>query len=332
MTTPASFGTLLQAFFTEYLLGYKRASLQTVAAYRDTFRLLLQFLSKMRSRQPAQLSFEDVNVASVLAFLDHLEVERKNSVRSRNARLAAVRSFFRFVAFRDPEQVALAAQLLAIPIKRAGRRLVGHLTLEEMDAVIAAPDRTRWGGRRDHALLETLYNSGARVSEIAAIRRSQIVFDTTTSLVLHGKGRKERRVPLWAKTARILETWLKEIGDAPDGFVFPNARGGPLTRDGVSYILAQAVDVAAERCLSLRGKHVTPHIVRHSTAMHLLQSGVECSAIALWLGHESLETTHIYLEADLATKEAALGKLAPPGTTVRRFKATDALLNFLAKL
>jgi site-specific recombinase XerD len=177
-----------------------------------------------------------------------------------------------------------------------------------------------------------LYNSGARVSEIAAIRRSQIAFNSTTSLVLHGKGRKERRVPLWAKTARILETWLKEIGDAPDGFVFPNARGGPLTRDGVSYILDQAVDVAAERCLSLRGKHVTPHIVRHTTAMHLLQSGVECSVIALWLGHESLETTHIYLEADLATKETALGKLAPPGTTVRRFKATDALLNFLAKL
>ncbi len=332
MTTPASFGTLLQVFFTEYLLGYKRASLQTVAAYRDTFRLLLRFLSKTCSRQPAQLSFEDVNVASVLAFLDHLEVERKNSIRSRNARLAAVRSFFRFVAFRDPEQVALAAQLLAIPIKRASRRLVGHLTREEMDAVIAAPVRTCRAGRRDHALLVTLYNSGARVSEIAAIRRSQIVFDTTTSLVLHGKGRKERSVPLWAKTARILETWLKEIGGSPDDFAFPNARGGPLTRDGVRYILDKAVDVAAERCLSLRSKQVTPHVVRHTTAMHLLQAGVDCSVIALWLGHESLETTHIYLEADLKTKQTALGKLAQPGTTVRRFKADDALLTFLAGL
>jgi site-specific recombinase XerD len=177
-----------------------------------------------------------------------------------------------------------------------------------------------------------LYNSGARVSEIAAIRRSQIVFDTTTSLVLHGKGRKERSVPLWAKTARILETWLKEIGGSPDDFAFPNARGGPLTRDGVRYILDKAVDVAAERCLSLRSKQVTPHVVRHTTAMHLLQAGVDCSVIALWLGHESLETTHIYLEADLKTKQTALGKLAQPGTTVRRFKADDALLTFLAGL
>lgn len=332
MTSPASFVTLLQVFFTEYLFGYKRASLQTVAAYRDSFRLFLQFLSKTIGRQPAHLSFDDINVASVLAFLDHIEVERKNSIRSRNARLAAIRSFFRFVAFREPEQVARAAQLLAIPIKRTEHRLVGHLTREEMDAVIAAPDRACRGGRRDHALLLTLYNSGARVSEIAAIRRSQIVFDSTTSLILHGKGRKERSVPLWAKTARILEVWLRETGGSSDDFAFPNARGGRLTRDGIRYILDQAVEVAAKTCISLRSKRVSPHVVRHTTAMHLLQAGVDCSVIALWLGHESLETTHIYLEADLTTKQAALSKLADPGTTVRRFKPDDALLSFLSGL
>ena len=332
MTTPASFAGLLQTFFTEYLLSYKRASPQTVAAYRDTFRLLLQFLGRRSGRQPAQLSFEDLNVASILAFLDYLEVERKNSTRSRNARLAALRSFLRFLAFRNPEQVALAAQLLAIPIKRADSRLVGHLTREEIDALIAAPDRASRRGRRDHALLVTMYNTGARVSEIAAIRRSQIVFDRTTSLVLHGKGRKERSVPLWAKTARILEVWLKEVGGSPDEFAFPNARGRRLTRDGVCYILERAVEVAAKICFSLRTKHVTPHIIRHTTAMHLLQAGVDCSVIALWLGHESLETTHIYLEADLATKQTALGKLAPPGTPLRQFKANDALLTFLSGL
>jgi integrase/recombinase XerD len=332
MTIVGTLAPLLQAFFAQHLLGYKHSSPQTVAAYRDTFRLLLAFLKKLRGREPSQLRLDDVDATAVLAFLDHLEADRKNSIRSRNARLAAVRSFFRFVAFREPAHLALASQMLAIPTKRADRRLVGHLTRQEMDALLAAPDRAQRVGRRDHALLLTMYNTGARVSEIAAVRRSQVTFGGTTLLALHGKGRKDRSVPLWPKTGRILAAWFAELDGAPDGPAFPNARGGPLTRDGVRYILDQAVTVATPRYPSLRVKTISPHVLRHTTAMHLLQSGVECSVIALWLGHESLETTHIYVEADLDTKEAALNKLAPPTTTVRRFKPDDALLAFLAGL
>jgi integrase/recombinase XerD len=332
MTIAGTLAPLVQAFFVQHLLGYKNSSLQTVAAYRDTFRLLLAFLKKLHGREPSQLRLDDVDATAVLAFLDYLETDRKNSIRSRNVRLAAVRSFFRFVAFREPAHVAHVSQVLAIPIKRADRRLVGYLTRQEMDALLAAPDRAQRVGRRDHALLLTLYNSGARVSEIAAVRRSQVTFGSTTRLALHGKGRKDRCVPLWPRTGRILAAWFAELDDRPDGPAFPNARGGSLTRDGVRYILDQAVAVAAPRCSSLRAKTISPHVLRHTTAMHLLQSGVECSTIALWLGHESLETTHIYVEADLVTKEAALNKLAPPKTAVRRFKPNDALLAFLAGL
>ena len=332
MTIAGTLAPLLQAFFVQHLLGYKHSSPQTVAAYRDTFRLLLAFLKKLHGREPSQLRLDDVDATAVLAFLDYLETDRKNSIRSRNARLAAVRSFFRFVAFREPAHVAHVSQVLAIPIKRADRRLVGYLTRQEMDALLAAPDRAQRVGRRDHALLLTLYNSGARVSEIAAARRAQVTFGSTTLLALHGKGRKDRCVPLWPRTGRILAAWFAELDGAPDGPAFPNARGGPLTRDGVRYILDQAVAVAAPRCPSLRAKTISPHVLRHTTAMHLLQSGVECSTIALWLGHESLETTHIYVEADLITKEAALNKLTPPTTPIRRFKPGDALLTFLANL
>jgi len=327
-----SLGPLLQSFFAQHLLSYRRSSPQTVAAYRDTFRLFLAFLRKRHGREPSRLCVEDVDTATVLAFLDHLETERNNSIRSRNARLAAIRSFFRFVAFREPEHVALATQILAIPVKRADRRLVGYLTREEIEALLAAPDRASWAGRRDHALLLTLYNTGARVSEVAALRRSQFSPGASAFVVLHGKGRKERSVPLWPKTARALTAWFSELGGAADGPAFPNAQGAPLTRDGVRYILDAAFAIAAENQPSLRGKNISPHVLRHTTAMHLLQAGVDCSVIALWLGHESLQTTHVYVEADLVTKEKALAKLAPPPVTVRRFKPDDALLGFLATL
>jgi site-specific recombinase XerD len=332
VTAASTVAPLVQAFFAEHLLVYKRVSPQTVAAYRDTFRLLLQFLKRTRGREPSQLQVDDLNVDTIGAFLDHLESERNNSVRSRNARLGAVRSFFRFVALRDPEHVQLATQVLAIPVKRADRRLVGYLTRDEIEAVLSAPDRSQWAGRRDHALLLTLYNSGARVSELAALRQSQVTFGSSTVLGLHGKGRKDRSVPVWPKTARVLQKWFQELGGPPDGFAFPSARRRPLTRDGVSYILERAVLPAAERCPSLRSKRISPHVIRHTTAMHLLQAGVDCSVIALWLGHESLETTHVYVEADLAMKEKALRKLAPVATPARRFKPDDALLTFLAHL
>jgi integrase/recombinase XerD len=332
MTTVGTLAPLVQDFFAQHLLGYKRSSPQTVAAYRDTFRLLLAFLKQLRGREPSQLRLEDVDATAVLAFLDHLETDRKNSIRSRNVRLAAVRSFFRFVAFREPAHLALVGQVLALPIKREDKRLVGYLTRQEMEALLAAPDRAQRAGRRDHALLLTMYNTGARVSEIAAVRRSQVAFGNTTLIALHGKGRKDRTVPLWPKTGRILAAWFAELDSAPDSAAFPNARGGHLTRDGVRYILDQAVTVATPRCPSLRVKTISPHVLRHTTAMHLLQAGVDCSVIALWLGHESLETTHIYVEADLVTKEAALNKLTPPKTAVQRFKPDDALLAFLANL
>jgi len=332
MTTDIPLGSLIQAFFAEHLLTHKRASPRTVSAYRDTFRLLFGFLHETAGIEPSSLRLADLDAPAILSFLDYLEAHRRNSVRSRNARLAAVRSFIRFVALREPESLALATRVLAIPVKRADRRLVGYLTRAEVDAILAAPDRLKWAGRRDHALLLTLYNSGARVSEIAALRRSQAVVGASSFLQLHGKGRKERVVPLWPRTARALKSWFHECAGPPDAPAFPNARGGPLTRDGVSYVLERAVRMASASCSSLQAKHVSPHVLRHTTAMHLLQAGVDLTVIALWLGHETTQTTHMYVEADLATKERALAKLAPAGQPVSRFKPGDALMSFLASL
>lgn len=332
MTPSALLGPLVQAFFVDHLLQHKRASPQTVSAYRDTFRLLLGFLRSTRQLEPVAVRLADLDALTLLAFLDHLEQHRHNSVRSRNARLATLRSFFRFIALRSPEALDAATRVLAIPTKRTDRRLVGSLTREEMEALLAGPDRTAWAGRRDHALLLTLYNTGARVSELVALRRSEVSFALTSSLTLHGKGRKERAVPLWPQTARVLKAWFRELGETSAEFAFPNARGRPLTRHGVGYLLTQAVHRARIPCPSLGTKRVSPHVIRHTTAMHLLQSEVDPATIALWLGHESVETTHMYVEADLATKERALEKLAPLGPEARRFKADDDLLRFLTTL
>ena len=330
MSVSPSLGPLLQDFFVQHLLRQRRASPQTCAAYRDTFRLLLDFVHQTIRIAPAALHLKNLDAATILSFLDHLEQDRKNSVRSRNARLAAIRSFFRYVALREIDSLGLVTSVLAIPSKRVDRRLVGYLTRQEMEALLAAPNRSEWIGRRDHALLLTLYNSGARVSELAALQRSQVRFDTTTSIQLRGKGRKERAVPLWPKTTRTLQTWFRELGDSTAGFAFPNRLGGSLTRHGVAFIVGQAVKRGSVTCPSLATKRVSPHVVRHTTAMHLLQGGVELGVIALWLGHESVETTHCYVVADLAMKERALEKLAPIGTRARRFKADDALMAFLA--
>lgn len=315
MRAPAEVGGLvgphLQAFFAEHLLAHKRASPETVACYRDTFRLLLRFMRQRTGAEPAALPLAALDADAVLAFLDHLERDRGCSVRWRNNRLAAIRSFFRRVALRVPDSLGQVTRVMAIPIKRCDKRLVSYLTRGEVKALLAAPDRTAWSGRRDHALLLTLYNSGARVSEIIALRREQVRLDPATGacLELHGKGRKERVVPLWAETARVLRAWFRELGDQGGGSVaFPNARGHAPSRDGVDHLLRRATAAAA--CPSLGTKKVSPHVLRHSTAMHLFQAGVDMAVIALWLGHESLETTHVYLEADLATKERALAKLA----------------------
>jgi integrase/recombinase XerD len=324
-------GPLLQAFFVEHLLTHKRVSAHTVAGYRDAFRLLLVFLRETTGTDPADLSLSDLDAPRILAFLEHVETQRHNRPRSRNARLAAFRSFFRFVAMREPTSIALASRVLAIPTKRIERPLVGYLTRPEIEAILAAPDRKTWAGRRDHALLLVLYNTGARVSEIAHLERSQVDLDPGVYVHLHGKGRKQRAVPLWTKTAKILRAWLHEFGPG-NGLAFPNARGGPLSRYGVAYVIDRAAKTAQQRCPSLREKRLSPHVFRHTTAMHLLQAGVDLSVIALWLGHEGIETTHGYIEADLATKERALAKLTPPATSITRFRPDDALLGFLAKL
>ena len=333
MTASATLiGTHLQVFFTDHLCQQKRVSPRTLASYRDTFRLLLQFIKDRTGIEPAALQVSDVDAPTVLAFLDHLEQQRGNAIRSRNLRLAAIRSFFRLVALRDPASVALAARILAIPVKRAEKQLVGYLTREEVDAILAVPDRKTWKGRRDHALLLTLYNSGARVSEITGLQRQQVHFGESAFLQLKGKGRKERVIPLWPHTRRVLRDWFRELGGTDDGIAFPSARGRSLSRDGVDYILQGAVQGASSRCPSLAERKITPHVVRHATAMHLLQAGVDVASIALWLGHESLETTHVYVQTDLTVKEQALSKLNPVTGTMTRFKADDPLLAFLASL
>ena len=325
-------GPYLQSFFTEHLTQHKRASQQTIASLRDSFRLLLQFLRTHTGSEPATLRITDLNAIRVLAFLDHLEESRSNSVRSRNLRLSAIRTFFRYLALRDPDRLGQITQVMAIPVKRQNKKLIGSLTRDEVEAILAAPDRSVWIGRRDYALLLTMYNSGARVSEITTLLREQVRFGATTYLQLHGKGRKERTVPLWPHTARVLETWFRELANTCGSVAFPNARGHQMARDGVEYILRQAVQQASRSCPTLATRSISPHVVRHATATHLLQSGVDIAVIALWLGHESIETTHCYIEADLATKQRALDKVAPIEGHLARFRPDDALLSFLAAL
>jgi integrase/recombinase XerD len=303
----------LQAFFADYLCRQKRLSPQTIVSCRDTFRLLLTFLREHTGIEPSALRIADVDAPAVLSFLDYLEQQRGNSVRSRNLRLAAIRSFFRLVALRDPASI-------------------GIVTRTERQALLAAPDQSTWSGRRDHTLLLTLYNSGARVSEITALTCKHVCFGASTFLQLTGKGRKERTIPLWPTTSQVLRTWFTELGAQADRIAFPSARGKPLSRDGVDYLLKQALQRALPACPSIATKHISPHVIRHTTAMHLLQAGVDIATIALWLGHESIETTHVYLEADLAMKEKALAQLEPIAGAWQRFHADDPLLAFLASL
>jgi len=326
-------GPLLQRFLTEHLPQHKHASPQTILSYRDTFRLLLCFLRQQHNIAPTKLRVADLDVPVILAFLESLEQQRQNCVRSRNTRLAAIRSFFRWVALCEPGSVGQATRVLTIPNKRAERVVIRALTRTEIDALLAVPDRRHWQGRRDYALLLTLYNSGARVSELVSLHRSQVHFGVTTFLHLTGKGRKERTVPLWPKTAQTLRTWFQELEHHAQGpLAFPSVRNTMLSRDAVEYCLRQAAARAAPQCRSLSQKRVSPHTIRHTTAMHLLQAGVNLAVIALWLGHESVETTHIYVEADLTMKEQALQKLAPHDATMPRFKVEDPLLEFLASL
>jgi integrase/recombinase XerD len=326
------FPALVEAYFCDYLQNQRHVSPQTIASYRDTFRLFLHFTAERYRRLPASLTLRDLDAPRVLAFLDHLEQTRHNGVRSRNLRLAAIRSFLRYAGLRDPAALAPIQRTLAIPLKRFDRRQVSYLSPDEMAAVLQAPDDSTWSGHRDRALLAAMYNTGARVSEVIGLNVDDLQMGATATLRIRGKGRKERVVPIWRRTKRQLQGWLcrsRTTGNQP---LFPNRWGGRMTRTGVRARLNAAVFRACQTCPTLRGRRVSPHQVRHSTAMHLLQSGVDITMIALWLGHESTVTTHMYVEADLAMKRKAIEKVTTPLPTRRRFRPADRLLAFLDAL
>ena len=331
-TNSPPFARLVQQFFTTYLVQQRNVSPHTVASYRDTFRLLLRYVADRQGTRPAHLQLADFNAAVILAFLDALEQQRGNAPRSRNVRLAAIHTFFHYAASYDPGALATIHSVLAIPFKRYDRPLLGFLTVAEMQAVLDAPDRTTWSGARDHAMWATFYNTGGRVSEITALRRADLDLEDPAAVRIHGKGRKQRAVPLWNSTRRILRQWRERTQIAPDAPVFPNRAGHALTRTGVEDRLRQSLHTAATRCPSLQGQRVSPHTLRHTTAMHLLQSGVDMTVIALWLGHESPETTHQYVEADLEMKRRTLGRLTEPAAADMPWQPTDELLAFLTSL
>jgi integrase/recombinase XerD len=333
MSPTANLARLLEAFFTDRLIRQRQASPHTIAAYRDAFRLLLGFARQRLEKEPSALGLEDLDPRVIGAFLDDLEKRRGNTARSRNARLAAIHSFFRYAALEEPSHSAVIQRVLAMPSKRCGRKLVGFLTRIEIDALLAAPDRTCWSGRRDHALILLAVRTGLRVSELTGLRRRDVVLGAGAHVRCEGKGRKERCTPLRKETARVLREWLRESPADPASPVFPSTRGTPLSRDGVQYLLGKHADIARRRCVSLAKKRVSPHVLRHSAAMDLLQHGVDRSVIALWLGHESTETTQMYLAADLTMKEKALAKTQPIGApAARRFRPNDRLLVFLKGL
>ena len=332
MTAAPGLAPTLQGFFTERLLAQRRASPHTVAAYRDTFRLLLAFVEARTGRPPSRLRLEDLDAAAIGAFLDHLEVERSNSVRTRNARLAAIHSFFGYAALRHPEHAALIERVLAIPPKRFDRATVSFLTDAEVDALLAAPDRNTSLGRRDHALLLVAVQAGLRVSELAALTWADVVLGTGAHLRCLGKGRKERATPLTAATAALLRAWMGEQRSARTDPVFATSTGRPLSRYGIDAIVARHVEAAKGSCPSLAAKTVSTHTLRHTCAMRLLHARVDTTVIALWLGHESVETTQIYVHADMTLKERALARTTPIGAKPGRFQPTDQLLAFLEGL
>ncbi len=325
------FSALLQAFFTQRLMQQRQASAHTIASYRDSFRLLLRFAHQQLGVAPQRLSFEQIDASLIAAFLDDLQANHGIGAATRNLRLTAIRSFFRYASFEMPAHAAQIQRVLAIPSKRCTRAQIGFLTREEIDALLRAPDPHTRLGRRDHALMLLAVQTGLRLSELTGLRRDEVCLGVGAHVCVLGKGRKERATPLTRTTAHVLRAWLSEIG-SDDAVVFANARGARLSADAVQHLLAKHVDRACQSSPSLRDKHVTPHVLRHTAAMELLQAGVERSVIALWLGHESIETTQIYLDANLQIKQAALDKVAPHVDQVRRFRPDDQLLAFLKAL
>jgi len=329
---PPSFPALVQQFFTEYLVAQRALSPQTVASYRDAMTLFLSYASRRVGKPPTSMRLTDLTPEVILGFLAHLERERHNSVRSRNLRLTALRAFLKFAGRRDVESLHTVERAMAVPMKRFERPMLGHLSRPEMLAVLGQPGAD-WTSQRDHLLLSLLYNTGARVSEIVGVRVADVVLDGAACVHLHGKGRKERSIPLWKSTVVTIRAWLRANPQLRGQVsLLPNRAGHAMTRCNVAQRLALAVDRAATELPSLESKRVSPHTLRHTTAMHLLQSGVPFNVIALWLGHESTNTTHRYVEANLEMKEKALARLDAPDVKLKRFRATDELLRFLQAL
>ena len=329
---PPAFAALVQQFFTEYLVAQRAVSPRTVACYRDALMLFLDFASHKLGKEPTDLKLAYIQPDLILAFLDHLEHERHNAVRSRNLRLTALRAFLKFAGRRDVASLHVVERALAVPMKRFERPMLGYLTREEMVAVLGQPGES-WSSQRDHLLLAMLYNTGARVSEIIGVRVIDVVLDGAPCVHLHGKGRKLRSVPLWKTTVIEIRAWLRLNPTLSDeAALLPNRDGRAMSRSNVAQRLELAVARASTQEPSILKKRVSPHTLRHTTAMHLLQSGVPFNVIALWLGHESTTTTHRYVEADLAMKEKALARLEAPDTKMRRFRAPDSLMRFLNTL
>jgi site-specific recombinase XerD len=322
----------LQAYFTDRLIAQRAASPNTIAGYRQTFRLLLAFATARCGRTPSQLAVTDLDAPLVSAFLEHLEHDRGNSVRTRNNRLAAIHSLFAYIALTEPEHAATAQRVLAIPTKRTERNLVTYLTEDEANALLATCNQATWTGRRDHAMLALTLQTGLRISELASLTRQDITLTTGAHVHTIGKGRKERRTPLVPVTKAVLKAWLAERPGAPNDPLFPTTTGHTLSRDAIERRLTRAVTTAADSCPSLRTKHVTMHTLRHTAAMRLLEAGNDITVIALWLGHEQLATTNIYLHADMTIKQQAIDKANPPAATPGRYQPPDALLAFLEAL
>lgn len=320
---------LIESFFTQRLASQRRASPHTIASYRDTFRLLFQFAQKRLRKEPSALLLPEMDASLICDFLDHLEQDRHNGARSRNARLAAIHSFFRYVALREPGHSSLIQRVLAIPAKRYDRATVEFLSRGEIEALLAAPDLATATGRRDRNLLLVAIQTGLRVSELIALRCADIVLGAGAHVRCSGKGRKERATPLRREAVVALRAWLRDRNAAPEDPLFPNDCGQALSRDAVEHLVAKHVAAASAKSPSLRKKRVSPHVLRHTTAMELLESGVDRSVIALWLGHESVETTQIYLHASLSLKQKALSKTAPVGIRQNRYRPSDRLLAFL---
>jgi site-specific recombinase XerD len=332
MSASLSFAPLLERFFLQRLMQQRQVSPHTISSYRDTFCRLLKFTQQCLHRAPARLLFEEINAPLVGKFLDHLEKHDGISIRTRNLRLTAIHSFFRYAAFEVPEHAAQIQRVLAIPSKRFTRTLVGFLTRPEVDALLAAPDRLTWSGRRDHAFILTAVQTGFRLSEMTGLKRDDLAFGTGAHLRVIGKGRRERCTPLAKSTRGVLNAWLREPQRGEDNILFPNARGGRLSVHGVQYMLNKHRNAAATSCPTLKGKRVTVHRLRHTMAVDLLQEGVDRSTIALWLGHQHVQTTQIYLDATLAMKERALEKVTPHQGRPSRYRPDDRLLTFLKNL